>query len=78
MNDADKKLIDAWREWPTQFDTLELLDVLAAFDRALADTPTLVETGRSWCVTHAQTWARCRAGDTTCDLRPLVYVEAKP
>ena len=97
MNGADKRLIDAWRKiaTPTNWKTArldvarsELIDLLAAFDRALADTPTLVRVdGVMWCVEHddmAYEGNDCAAAfhdrepegteGEPCDLRPLGYV----
>lgn len=97
MNDADKKLIDAWHQFIAHPELgsdeicheTYLVDVFAAFDRALADTPTLVETGWIICRVHGMlvlpkgdTSCCCDIGAAgycdTCDLRPLVYVEPKP
>lgn len=80
MNDADKKLIDAFR-----YDGY-LKDLFAAVDRALADTPTLVASSLTYCKSHDQFTSNdspsCDVGalyeDLPCDLRPLVYVEARP
>lgn len=89
MNDADKRLIDAWRKiaTPTNWKTSrldvarsELIDLLAAFDRALAGTPTFVETNVRWCVAHQVMQGRCSSldgpynGGPRCDLRPLGYL----
>ena len=106
MNGADKKLIAAWRKVANggiplsgigggpmfSAERKELADLFAAFDRALADTPPLVEVPSQWCVIHDRSahhgWLHCPDGRIvwgyeegtapTCDLRPLMYVEAKP
>ena len=95
MNDADKNLIDAWRtkaslsyrehcchdgRWTTY------RDLFAAFDRAMAHTPTLVNVGVNYCTVHhgiinEDDGPVCdfaghnrRGSDEPCDLRPLGYV----
>ena len=95
MSDADKRLIDAWRKiaTPTNWKTArldvarsELIDLFAAFDRALADTPTLVNVGVNYCTVHhgianEDDGPVCdfaghnrRGSDAPCDLRPLGYL----
>ena len=88
MDNADKKLIDEWRgqtasQWHNWIANSIVAALIAAFDRALADTPTLVEIPAQWCRTHRKTLRATTATccfnsdgpNEGCDLRPLVYRE---